>query len=322
MVKLQEPKYVHMSGELRLWKDATIHVGCEAAIRGLNVYEGLKGYWHPDGGSFGIIQLRKHYDRLSRSARILYLPFDFSFDYFKNAIVELANALLEPDRDMWFRTTLFAIQGHWGQGTETDLVVTGYQHDQKMPEPIDIGVSIWRRGSDVSLPARIKTGTNYQPARLARIEGRARGCQDMVLLNEAGRVAEATGAAILMVRDGKLSTTSATEGALESITIDIIEALARDLKIPFERRSIDRTELLVSDEFALCGTIGEIIPVKSIDGFVLPKDAPIIRAIQTRYLKAIRGIEPHPSIERTIISGKALTERGKSSKIVPELMTK
>ena len=67
------------------------------------------------------------------------------------------------------------------------------------------------------------------------------------------------------------------------------------------RRPIDRTELLVADEFALCGTIGEIIPVKSIDGFSLPKEAPIIRAIQTRYLRAIRGVEPHPSVERTIV---------------------
>jgi len=40
---------------------------------------------------------------------------------------------------------------------------------------------------------RAKSGANYQVARLARIEGRARGCQDMVLLNDSGRVAEATG---------------------------------------------------------------------------------------------------------------------------------
>lgn len=301
MIKLQTPKYVHMSGGLRLWKDATLHVGCEAAIRGLNVYEGLKGYWQPDGGPFAVIQLRQHYERLCRSARLLYLPFDFTFDYYKNAIVELADALLQPDRDMWFRTTLFAIEGHWGEGTVTDLVITAYQHEQRLPDPIDIGVSIWRRGSDVSHPARIKTGTNYQPARLARIEGRARGCQDMIHLNDSGRVAEATGSSFIMVREGKLCTTPATEGALESITIDIIEALAHSLGIPFMRRPIDRTELLVADEFALCGTIGEIIPVKSIDGFSLPKEAPIIRAIQTRYLRAIRGVEPHPSVERTVI---------------------
>ena len=65
-------------------------------------------------------------------------------------------------------------------------------------------MSTWRRSSDVSLPARIKTGSNYQVGRLARIEGRARGCQDMVLLNEAGRVAESTGSCLLLVRNGKV----------------------------------------------------------------------------------------------------------------------
>ena len=85
----------------------------------------------------------------------------------------------------------------------------------------------------VSLPARIKTGTNYQVGRLARIEGRALGCSDMVLLNQWGRVAETTGACILMVRDGVVYTPPATEGALESITLDLVEALAKSMKIPF-----------------------------------------------------------------------------------------
>ena len=300
MVKLQEPKYVYMGGALRLWKEATLHVGCEAATRGLNVYEGLKGYWQP-GGPFGIIQLRQHYERLHRSARLLYLPFDCTLDHYKNAIAELGDALLEPDRDMWFRTTLFAIQGHWGEGTVADLVITAYHHDQKTPDPIDVGISIWRRGSDLSLPARIKTGTNYQASRLARIEGRTRGCQDMILLNDAGRVAEAAASALVMVRGGALYTPPPEEGALESITIDIIETLADSLGISFTRRPIERTELLLADELALVGTIGEIIPVKTIDGFALSEESPVIRSLQTRYLRAIRGIEPHPSVERTIM---------------------
>jgi hypothetical protein len=49
MIKLQEPKYVYMGGGLRLWKEATLHVGCEAVTRSLNVFEGLKGYWKSDG---------------------------------------------------------------------------------------------------------------------------------------------------------------------------------------------------------------------------------------------------------------------------------
>ena len=232
----------------------------------------------------------------------------------KTAIVELANALLEPDRDMWFRTTLYAIQGHWGEGTVSDLVITAYHHGQQLPDPIDLGISIWRRGSDVSLPSRVKTGTNYQASRLARIEGRARGCQDMILLNEFGRVAEGAAAALLMVRDAKVFTPPPEEAALESITVDIMEALAHSLGIPFARRPIERTELLLADEIALCGTIGEITPVKSIDGFSVSEESPIIRALQTRYLRAIRGIEPHPSVERTVICEPAAHSKKQSKR--------
>jgi len=296
VVELQEPKFVYMGGKLRLWKDAMLHVGCEALTRGLNVYEGVKGYWQQDG-SFGIVMLRRHYERLRRSARLLHIPCDWTYEQYESAILELVSELVEPDRDMWARTTLFVIEGSWGEGTVADLVVTAYHQDKQPPGPINLGVSTWRRSVDVALPARIKTGTNYQVGRLARIEGRALGCQDMVLLNEWGRGAESTGAAILMVRDGVVYTPPATEGALESITVDAIEALANSMGIPFVRRPIDRTELLIADEIALCGTLAELPLVKSIEGQPLTEGSRLLCLLQARYLDAVRGINPHPAIE-------------------------
>ena len=306
---LQQPEYVYMGGGLRRWNEATLHIGCEAVTRGLSVFEGLKGYWQPYG-PFGIVQLRQHYDRLRRSARLLHIPFDKSFEDYQRAIAQLADALLEPDRDMWFRTTLYAIEGHWGEGTAADLVITAYHQPKSVPEPIDLGISTWRRSSDASLPARIKASTNYQVARLARIEGRAHGCQDMVLLNDLGRVAEATGSCIVMVRDGAVYAPPATEGALESITLDIVEALARSMNVPFARRPVDRTELLVADEIALCGTLAELILVKSIEGLPLDPSAPLLRALQTRFFRAVRNIEPHPVVELSVLTTKKTTDRG------------
>ena len=146
------------------------------------------------------------------------------------------------------RTTLFAIDGHWGEWTVSDLIVTAYHQDKQVPSPICIGTSTWQRSSDVSLPARIKTGTNYQVARLARIEGRARGCQEMVLLNQWGRVAEATGSCVLMVREGTIYSPPPTEGALE-----------------------------------------------------LSEESPLLRALQSRYFEAVRGINPHPVVELSLL---------------------
>jgi len=300
MVQLQTPKYVYMGGKLRLWEEAMLHVGSEALTRGLNVYEGVKGYWQKDG-RFGIVALRRHYERLRRSARILQIPCPWTYDDYERATFELVTELVQPGRDMWARTTLFVIEGYWGEGTVPDLVITAYHQDMQPPEPVNLGVSTWRRSVDVALPARVKTGTNYQVGRLARIEGRAVGCQDMVLLNQEGRVAESTGACILMVRDGAVYTPPPSEGALESITVDLVEALANSMGIPFVRRPIDRTELVVAEEIALCGTLAELPMVKSFEGRPLPDNSRILSTLQKRYLDAARGIDPHPAVELSML---------------------
>jgi branched-chain amino acid aminotransferase len=121
----------------------------------------------------------------------------------------------------------------------------------------------------------------------------------MVLLNQWGRVAEATGSCLLMVRDGKVYTPPATEGALESITVDVIEALAGSMGIPFIRRPIDRTELLVADELAICGTLAEVIGVKSVEGLPVLQKSSILKLLQARYFEAVRGVQPHPFVELT-----------------------
>lgn len=300
MIHLQKPKFVYMGGKLRTWDEAVLHIGCEAVNRGLNVFEGIKGYWQADG-RFGIIRLRHHYERLRRSARLLHIPFSHTYDEYCRAICELLGELLGHDRDMWARTTLFVTEGYWGENTVADLVVTAYHMDKRMPEPIGIGVSTWQRSTDISLPARIKTSTNYQIARLARIEGRALGCQDMILLNQSGRVAEATTSCVLIVREGVIYTPPATEGALESITIDTVEAIAHSEGINFVRRPIDRTELLVADEIALCGTLAEITLVKSIEGLPLDKKSDILYRLQNQYFQIVRGISSHPFVELTFV---------------------
>ena len=262
--------------------------------------KGFKGCWQLDG-QFKVVMIRQHYERLERSARLLYIPCEYSFEEYRDAIDQLIGALATSDRDMWVRTTLFVTEGHWGEDTVADLVLTAYHQDKNAPRSIQVGVSTWRRSSDVTLPARIKTGSNYQVSLLARIEGKSRGYDDMVLLNQSGRVAEATASCLLMVRDGTVVSPPATEGALESITLDIVESLAQSLGIKFKRRPIDRTELLVADELGICGTIHEITLVTKIDGYALSEKSPVLGAIQQRYLEAVRGINPHPALDLTVL---------------------
>lgn len=301
-IQLQKPKYVYYGGKISLWEEAVFHISHEAVIRGLNVFEGLKGYWQPDG-SFGIVALRRHYDRMLRSAKIMHMPFDMSYEAFEKAHHELVSLLYTPDRNMWVRATLYGEEGHWGENSTTNLVLTAYHTPMGRSEPVDTGVSTWKRAPDIALPCRVKTSTNYQVARFIKIEGRGRGYSEMILLNCENRVAEGNGSCVLIVRDGKVITPPSWEGTLESITVDIVEELCFSMCIPFERRPVERTELLIADEIAFAGTLMEVTPVRSLDGQPILQ-SPIFDAIADRYLDAVSGIDPHPAVSLSRIPAK------------------
>jgi len=298
---LQQPRWVYCRGEIRPWGEATLHVSSEAVNRGLNVYEGLKGYWQADGNSFGVVEMRRHYERLTRSARLLHVPISVTFDEFRLACAKLIRVLYEPDKDMWIRATLYVVEGHWGEGTVADLVLTAYHQSKQPQSPVSVGVSTWQRATDLSLSPRIKTSANYNVARLARIEGRGRGFLEMILLNQYGRVAEATGACILMVRDGCVITPPASEGRLESITLQIVRGICHSRAIPFIERPIDRTELHIADELRLVGTLSELTPITRVDDYELPVSRPLTDLIAETFWDAVRGVTPHPAVELTFI---------------------
>jgi branched-chain amino acid aminotransferase len=300
--QLQKPDWVYFNGSIRRWEEAVLHVSTEAVNRGLSVFEGIRCYAQHDGQTRGLLALPRHYERLRQSARLLHIPFETGYLDFEASCHELISRLWQAGNDMWIRATLFVVDGHWGEDNRADLVLTGYQQSQASPEPIKAGVSTWRRSSDLSLPSRIKSAANYQVGRLARIEGRSRGCSEMILLNSFGRVAEGSSSSLIMVRDGIVCTPPPSEEALESITVKIIGNLCESMSIPFIFRPIDVTELYVAQELAVVSTLSEITPVKTIGDFGLPDEQTILKKISSRFGAATRGRDPHPAVDLSLMA--------------------
>jgi branched-chain amino acid aminotransferase len=123
----------------------------------------------------------------------------------------------------------------------------------------------------------------------------------MILLNQYGRVAESTGACLLMVRDGCVITPPASEGRLESITLEVVRRICHSLAIPFIERPVERTELHIADEIRLVGTLAELTPVSRVDEYELPATLPITNLIAETFWGAVRGTAPHPAVELTFI---------------------
>ena len=299
--KLQRPPLVWVGGALAPWEDASLHLSTEAFQRGVSVFEGLKGHRQPDD-PLGPLLCDCHFRRLEQSARLLHLPMPVDLAGFHAACIALTGALQVPGRDVYARATVLAVEGHWGEGTVSDLVVLAYQQEAHGPAPVDLGVSTWRRSHDLALPARIKTGTNYQVGRLARIEGRARAMDEMILLNDAGRVAESTAAcAPTAVRDGRVIAPPPWRWPSRASRSRWSSARAPSCSISFERRPVERTERPVADEIGLCGTLAEITRVRSIEGAALDPAWPVLGRVLDRYRDAVRGIEPLPGVEVTLV---------------------
>ncbi|MFC6156383.1 aminotransferase class IV [Kribbella jiaozuonensis] len=294
--QLQTPPWALVNGELVPYTDVKIHIGAEALTRALSVFEGVKGYWDSAGEVFSIRTPRRHYDRLCRSASLFHIPVRFSYEEFLAGLSKLASELLVPDKDLWFRPTMYVTHGHWGEATEADLVVTAFSQRKLDPDPMRLGVTSWRRASDLVLPTRVKSSANYVGARMARIEVRRLGYDDAIMLNDAGRVAEATGACVLIAQRGRIVTPPTSESCLDSITVDILESVAKDLGLTFERRPIERTELLAADECGLAGTISELTLVAELDG-VEYEQSGLLAQVRQRYLELMRGDLVLPDVD-------------------------
>jgi branched-chain amino acid aminotransferase len=294
--QLQRPRWASVNGGLVDYDDVKIHVSAEALTRALSVFEGLKGYWDEAGDEFGLRTPERHYARLCRSAALFEIPIDFTCDDYVDACMALGRKLLTTEKDLWFRTTLYVVDGHWGEGTRADLVITAFLQSKELAPPMRLGVSTWRRSGDVQLPARVKSSANYVVARLARIEAGRHGYDDAVMLNDRGRVAESTGSCIVSLLDGVVVTPPASEGALPSHSLDVVEQICDRDGIPFERRPLERSELLVAEEVALVGTITELTPVSEIEGSTYSTDG-LLADLRRRYLDVMRRVVPLEGVE-------------------------
>jgi len=89
------------------------------------------------------------------------------------------------------------------------------------------------------------------------------------------------------------------------VTRNAILALARDLGIPTEVRSIDRSELYVCDEIFMCGTGVQVSPVIEVDHRKVGSGAigPVARLISERYFAAVRGNLPQYESWLTPVEG-------------------
>ncbi|MBW2242904.1 MAG: branched-chain-amino-acid transaminase [Deltaproteobacteria bacterium] len=256
---------VWLDGGLVEEAEARVPVTDHGFLYGDGIFEGMRVYHRK------LFRLEDHLARLATAARALALEIPGGVDGARQAVLETARAFDQDEA--YLRLIVSRGEGPLGVDPTTcprsRLVCIAddvrIYSDEKMHAGISLITSSWRRPSADVLDPRVKS-LNYLNNAMAKLEARQRGADEALLLNAAGHIAEASVANLFAVREGKLLTPPATDGALEGITRRSILELAAQEGLPAEERSLGRFDLFAASEVFLTGSGARIVPVGSLDG--------------------------------------------------------
>jgi branched-chain amino acid aminotransferase len=155
-----------------------------------------------------------------------------------------------------------------------------------------------RRNPAAALNPAWKTG-NYLNNLLCLREARARGADEVVILNLAGKVAEAAVSNIAFVRDGAVVTPALESGILSGITRGIVlSRVAAEAGLAAVEAELSAGDFAAMRECFLLSTTKDVVPVASIDESrfeVGPETATMrLKAAFGRYAKTYA--EAHPEL--------------------------
>lgn len=257
------PGVIWYDGEMIPWKNAQLHVLSHALHYASAVFEGERCY----GGE--IFHLRKHTERLFDSARTM----DFEIPYSLDEIDAACEAIVRENgiTDGYLRPIAWRGAGMMGvsaQKAGVHVAVAAWDWPAYFsPEARMQGIRMkwakWRRPDPATIPCKTKAAGLYMICTLSKHDAEADGYADALMLDYRGYIAEATGANIFLLIDGKLHTPT-PDCFLDGITKQTVTGLAKARGLEVIERHIKPEELADATEVFLTGTAVEVTPVSEI----------------------------------------------------------
>ena len=256
---------VHVGGKLLPREEAKVSVFDSVVQGGDAVWEGLRVY------KGGIFCLDKHLDRLHASAHALAFEHIPAKENIKKAIFETLAANDMRD-ETHIRLTL----------TRGEKITSGMDPRLNTSGSCLIVLAEWKplvydnlHGIRVITSSQRRNNPQFLDSKihhnnllnniLAKIQANASGMDAAVMLDHFGFVSELNDANLFMIKEGTVLTPP-PDSCLHGITRGLIIDICRDLSIPIAERNISLTEFYNADFVFATGTMGELTPVKEIDG--------------------------------------------------------
>lgn len=274
-------------GALVPWRDARMHVLSHGLHYASCVFEGERVY------SGSIFQLRAHTDRLINSGKTLGFAIPWSADEIDAACAAVVKAQGLTDAYVrpvaWRGSEMMAVSA---QQTRIHLAIAAWEwpsyfNPEARLKGIRLTLSKWRRPAPDTAPTSAKAAGLYMICTLSKHEAEAAGYHDALMLDYRGLVAEATGANIFLVQDGKIHT-PVPDCFLDGITRKTVIGLARKRGFDVIERQIKMEEFARTQEVFLTGTAAEVTPVGEIDSYRFTPGA-VTKALIEDYDALVRG---------------------------------
>jgi branched-chain amino acid aminotransferase len=261
---------VFFEGKIVPFEEAKVSVATHAFNYGTAVFGGIRGYWNDEKRKLYIFRPFDHYRRLLNSGRLMnmQIPFD------EESLIQLTLDLVRIEgwqSDIYIRPLIY--KADMGIGVrlhdlkdELTIFTMPFQQYVKNDTDAHVTVSSWRRLDDNMIPARGKISGAYANSALIKTDAVQAGFDEALVLNQNGHISEGSAMNIFMVRDDVVITPPVTDNILEGITRKtVMELVKNELGLPLIERSIDRTELYISDELFMTGSAAQIVAITKVD---------------------------------------------------------
>jgi len=290
-----ESRFIWMDGKLVPFDDAKVHVLSHTLHYGLGVFEGIRSYAQPGGGG-GVFKLDEHVRRLVESAKMCQIKLPWSAAEIRAACLETLAANEMPEA--YIRPLVYLGMGQMGLGARGNQVHLSvavwdwgkYLGEEGIQNGVKVQTSTFTRSHVNSSLQRAKVIGHYVNSILARYEAADNGCDEAVMLDHTGCVAEGTGENIFVIRDGEI-TTPPLLNALGGVTRATAMEILKHEGMAVSEQRFGRDALYAADEVFFTGTAAEITPVREVDRreVGVGKPGPITRKVQDVYLSGVHG---------------------------------
>jgi branched-chain amino acid aminotransferase len=281
---------IYIAGKLYDKEDAKISVYDHGLLYGDGVFEGIRSY------NGKVFRLEEHVERLYDSAKAIHLVIPMPKAEMCQAVVE--TLAVNGIKDGYVRLVVTRGAGSLGldiRRTSDPQVIVIADSIQLYPKELyerglEIVTASTIRNHPQALNPRVKS-LNYLNNIMARLEGTLAGCEEALMLNHKGEVAECTGDNVFAVKAGKVATPPTDAGILGGITRDAVIELCGKLGLPISETTMTKHDLFIADEMFLTGTAAELIPVIKLDGRPIGdgKPGPVFKRLLEAFRKLVRG---------------------------------